>query len=135
MRFMENLDLKEMPDVVISELADADRISYEKVALPHQSLLSLNPMLGKPAGGARTICKTPTLYRVSNIVSGKVQSWEANISHSCPFDRAKKGSSALDAALAQGLEAEVAFWLGQHFCFALNDFHNLFDAILAVGRY
>ena len=86
-------------------------------------------MLGKPSGGARTICKTPTLYRVANLVTNRVQQWESHVSPSCPFDKAKKRSSALDAAFNRGLEAEVAFWLGQHFCSALNDFHKFFDTI------
>ena len=50
--------LKEMPDVVISDLADVDKLSFGMVAQPHQSLLSLNSVLGKPAGGSRTICNT-----------------------------------------------------------------------------
>ena len=116
--------LKEMPDIVISNLADVDKASYEKVVQPHQSLLSLNSVLGKPAGGIRTICKTGKLYIISNIVSTKVATWEKSIAQSCKHDTAMRGSSALDAALHRGLIAEVAFWLNEHFCSALNDFHN-----------
>ena len=119
--------LKEMLDVVISDLADADKLSFEMVAQPHQSLLSLNSVLGKLAGGGRTICKTPMLNRVSNLVTDSVSQWEANLAKDCTYDKARKGSSALDAALARGLEAEVAHWLNQDFLSILNDFHKFFD--------
>ena len=124
-----NTMLRKMPDVVISSIADASASAYLNVALPHQSLVSLNPVLGKPGGGIRTICKTPMLYRMYNIVSTAVMSWEAAISDSCPHDTAKKGNSALDAALGRNLLAEVAFWIGQVFGAALNDFHKFFDTI------
>ena len=64
-----------MPDVITTGLAEVDKLSYEMVAMPHQSLLSLSAVLGKPSGGIRTICKTGKLYIVSNSVSTKVGEW------------------------------------------------------------
>ena len=127
-----NTMLRKMPDVVISSIADASASAYLNVALPHQSLVFLNPVLGKPGGGIRTICKTPMLYRMYNIVSTAVMSWEAAISDSCPHDTAKKSNSALDAALGRNLLAEVAFWIGQIFGAALNDFHNFSIPLMLV---
>ena len=118
-----------MPDIVISNLADVDKASYEKVAQHHQSLLSLNSVLRKPAGGIHTICKSGKLCIIFNIVFTKVATWEKSTAQSCKHDTAMKGSSALDAALHRGLIAEVAFWLHEHFCSALNDFHKFFDTI------
>ena len=107
--------LQQMPDVIITGLAEVDKLSYELVAVPHQSLLSLGAVLGKPSGGIRTICKTGKLYIVSNLVSTSVTEWEQSISSLCKYDTARKGSNALDAALHRGLIAEVAFWLQEHF--------------------
>ena len=47
--------LQQMPDVIITGLAEVDKLSYEMVAQPHQSLLSLNTVLGKPSAGTRTV--------------------------------------------------------------------------------
>ena len=63
-----NTLLRKMPDVVISSIVDACASSYLKVALPHQSLVSLNPVLGKPGRGIRTICKTRMLYRMFTLL-------------------------------------------------------------------
>jgi hypothetical protein len=84
-----NSVLRKMPDVIISTIADASASAYLRVALPHQSLVSLNPVLGKPGGGIRTICMTPMLYRMFNIVSTLVAKWEQYISNSCTYDTAK----------------------------------------------
>ena len=93
--------LKELPDVCISSIADAIKQSVDEVAVPHQSLCSLNACLGKPSGGLRTISKLPMTNRLYNKVSNNVVNWEKQIiANACgPYETAKKGCSALDAAL------------------------------------
>ena len=119
-----NKTLRNMPDIVISNIADDCKKVVDTVCLPHQSLLSLNSVIGKPGGGLRTISCTPMITsRMINKVSSAVKAWEANISIDCSYDTAKKGCSALDAALARNLLAEVAFWLKQVFGAAFNDYH------------
>ena len=56
-------ELKYLPDFCISQMCDAYQDAYTKVVQPHQQLLNLDPMLGKPNKGFRTICKTPMWYR------------------------------------------------------------------------
>ena len=67
--------------------------------------------------------------RMINSVSSSVKTWEENISANCQYDTAKKGSNALDAALARNLLSEVAFWLKRAFGAAFNDYHKFFDTI------
>ena len=45
------------------------------------------------------------------------------MSANCQYDAAKKGSNAIDAALARNLSAEVAFWLKRAFGAAFNAYH------------
>ena len=51
--------IRSLPNCARAALASAVQEGFSRVALPHQWLLSLNPLLGK-ASGCRTICKTPT---------------------------------------------------------------------------
>ena len=70
--------LKIMPDICIAGIADCLKESVNKVALPHQSLCSLNSCLDKPGGGVRTISKLPMTNRLFNKVSTNVNKWENN---------------------------------------------------------
>ena len=99
-------DLKNLPDFSISELNDNLNLSRAKTALTYQSLLSLNPCLGKPNGTCRTICKTAMLYRMMCRMDNTVKQWEAHVRQ--PFDSAGKGSSALESALIRNILAELA---------------------------
>ena len=72
---------------------------------PLQNLINLNATLGKPSGGARTICKTPMLYRLSLRARVDVADWEELMTGD--FDTAGKGKSALLAAAYRSIEAEV----------------------------
>ena len=123
--------LKELPDVCISSIADAIKQSVDEVAVPHQSLCSLNACLGKPSGGLRTISKLPMTNRLYNKVSNNVVNWEKQIiANACgPYETAQKGCSALDAALYRNVVAEIAYWLNQIVACALNDYHKFFDTI------
>ena len=80
-----------MPDIVISNIADNCKAVVDTVCLPHQSLISLNSLLGKPGGEVRTISMAPMLTsRMLNSVSTSVKDWEANVSANCKYDTAKK---------------------------------------------
>ena len=63
---------------------------------PIQNMLNLHPLLGKPGGGSRKICKTPMLYRHTLRGREQVGQWEDNNTGS--FNTAGKGKSALLAA-------------------------------------
>ena len=56
--------LTQLPETCLRDFWGATNLAYSKAANPHQSLVSLNPLLGKPNGGTRTICLTPMLYRM-----------------------------------------------------------------------
>merc|ERR1712194_211641 len=64
-------------------------------------------LLPKPAGGHRTVAKTPVLYRMWGVSRRSViKEWEHD--HMLEVDGAAPGKSALDAALLRLLQAEVA---------------------------
>lgn len=57
----------------------------------------------------------------------EVHAWEeANV---CPFDSARKGGGALNAALFRNLTAEVALLCGQDICAAFADYRKYFDHV------
>ena len=72
-------ELKAIPNVCKAEVADAMQFSVRCIAWPHQNLLSLNPCLGKPDGGIRTICKTPMTYRIACRARKEVAQWEIGV--------------------------------------------------------
>ena len=88
--------------------------------------MSLNPCLGKPAGGLRTICKTPMLYRMQCRTDQTIKEWE--LRNLQPYDSACKNSSSAKALL-RNLTAEVAMWLGKFSAGVFNDYHKFFDTI------
>ena len=52
----------------------------QKTAQQIQNLINLNAVLGKPAAGTRTICKTPMLYRMTLRGRSEVAEWEKYMS-------------------------------------------------------
>ena len=86
---------------------------------PYQSLLNLNPLLGKPKGH-RTICKTPMLYRFVSKHIHTISEWERNSRQ--PHDACIKGSSALNTATARSTLNEAYSALGYTCVNVLNDF-------------
>ena len=115
-------ELKALPKLVLKDLANVFSSCFNSAANPHQNLLSLNPCLGKPNGGVRTISKTPMLYRMmSRCVFDSVVDWEQkHKQHS--FDTAARGSSALAAALFRNTLSEMAYFNGEESMLICNDF-------------
>ena len=111
----------------LTDIALSLQAALNSIAMPHQNLLSLNALLGKPGGDCRTVCKTPMLYRVLLRADTKVREWE--LKHKVAFDSAVAGASALQAALKRNLLAEVSFWLGRPCASVFNDYEKFFDAI------
>jgi len=52
------------------------KILHQKTVQPIQNMLNLHPLLGKPGGASRTICKTPMLYRHTLRGRDHVAQWE-----------------------------------------------------------
>jgi len=123
-------ELRGLPLPARSGLAESIDCTLSVLALPHQSLISLNALLGKPNLDDRTICKTPMLYRTLTRADKEVREWEA--SNAQAYDSAKAGSSALLAALARNLNAEIASWLGYHVASIFNDYHKFFDTLRII---
>ena len=117
-------EIAALPIECLNLLADALSHGFDRVAAPHQNLMSLNPCLGKPSGDCRTICKTPMLYRLFLRDNVSVREWE--ISHKKPYDTASIGSSALIAALLRNLQMEVATLLNMCCATILNDYQKFF---------
>ena len=121
-------DLKAIPPFCREPLAAAVDFSLQSVAQPIQTLINLNPLLGKPSGGFRTICKTPILsYRLAVRSFNRVEKWETDVP--AVFDQAGKGRSALAAALDRDVFTEVYLTLGYIVAAAFHDFHKFFDTI------
>ena len=120
-------ELRGLPLIARQDIADKINLAFQTLAWPHQSIVSLNPCLGKPNGGVRTICKTPMLYRMSLRGLKGVPKWERMFTQA--YDKAKRGSSCLLAALAKGLRAEVAHWRKRVPLSVFNDIEKFFDTI------
>jgi len=120
-------ELRMLPDIIKKQFARAIQSSLRAVAIPHQHLLSLNPLLGKPNKTCRTVCKTPVAYRMTLRANTSVREWE--VENKQEYDTATVGSSALMAALRRNLRAELAFWLSEHFATILNDYEKYFDTL------
>ena len=119
-------ELKELPKCVASDLVSVLNISLQIAVTPHQNLLSLNPCLGKPGNGVRTICKTPMIVRnLSRTIFGDVKKWEEDNLQT--YDSAARGASALQAALLKNLMAEIAYWNNETTFCLLADYHTCFD--------
>ncbi len=101
--------------------------AHQLSVAPHQHLLNLNPLLGKPGGGSRTVCKTPVLYRMECRADEEVEVWERE--NKTVYDSAAERSSAFLSACLRNLKAEVASMLGISICCLYNDFHNLFGSL------
>ena len=110
-------ELRGLPSQAKSWIAKSIEMPLNRACVPHQDLVSLNPLLGKKVG-CRTICKTPMLYRMTIRADSEVPDWEDR--NKQPYDKATKGSSALQAALWRNLMAELAHWLGEDFACVLN---------------
>ena len=121
-------ELKQMPKCVLSMFLNVINLTYQNAANPHQSLISLNPLLGKPSGGTRTICLTPMLYRQTcRTQAFQIKHWEKE--HVEDFDMARPGSSALNAALVRNVLAGVAMHEGLNTIAVFNDLMHFFDTV------
>jgi hypothetical protein len=120
-------ELKGLPHECKAAISETVHVSLQEVTICHQWLISLNALLGKPSKECRTVTKTPMLYRMALRADDKVQCWEHDNKQG--YDTAKAGSSALLAALARNLTAELAHWLGLQFASIYNDYHKFFDTL------
>ena len=119
-------ELLQLPSQCIAEIASSLNTALNKLVQPYQSLLNLNPLLGKPKGH-RTICKTPMLYRFVCKHMQSIAQWEAKAK--APHDACIKGSSASLAATARITLNEAYVVLGHTSINILNDFSKFFDTV------
>lgn len=120
-------DLRRLPQQAKSDLSHHICNYLNDVVVPHQNLVSLNALLGKPNGTCRTVCKTTILHRMAMRADSSVRQWEND--NLQEYDKASVGSSALLAALKRNLAAEIAHWLGKSFAAVFNDFEKYFDTM------
>ena len=57
-------EFQALPKCMILKFLRFLNLSFQKISNPHQCLTSINPLLGKPGGGVRTVCLTPMPYRL-----------------------------------------------------------------------
>lgn len=122
-----NTDIKKAPTKVKERLATSIRYSTKKAVQPIQNMLNLHPLLGKPGGGSRTICKTPMLYRHTLRGREQVALWEE--ANTGPFDTSGKGKSARLAAAYRSIKAEVYGQTEDQVIAVFHDFEKFFDTI------
>ena len=116
-------ELRSLPWCCRSKVAEGIDRSFQRLAWPHQHVLSLSPLLGKPTGGTRAITKTPMLYRISLRGLGGAKEWESEFTQT--YDKAKRGSSALLTALCRGLRAEIAKYINKVPAAVFNDMEKI----------
>ena len=121
------VELVNIPPIVKQPIVYSLNDALQRIALPYQLMLNLNPCLGTPNGESRTITKTPFLYRMLMRANTQTRQWEKD--NAASFDSCRSGSSALQAALVRNLRAELGFWLGEHVASVFNDFEKFFDSI------
>ena len=121
-------ELRAVPDLVLDSFTNVLNNSLKVAATPHQNLMSLHPCLGKPNNGARTICKTPMIFRnQSRVLFHDVVKWE--LDNPRDYDSAQRGSSALQSALYKSLMAEMAHFNHQESIMLLADYEKFVDTV------
>ena len=120
-------ELRGLPAFARNSISDIIQKSFTCLVWPHQQLLSLNPCLGKPNGGVRTVCKTPMLYRMAIRAVHGAADWEKTFSQH--YDKAKSNSSAHFAAVQRNFRLELHSWSGNVSAVVFNDFAKFFDTI------
>lgn len=117
-----------LDDVVLEPIASAIDLCVVNLTWAPQMLCNLNPELLKATGGARTITKTPKLYRLwCRTRRPAIKAWENTISK--PYDTCVHGMSALGAAAGRSLSCEIASRNGLKSCTSLFDLDKFFDTI------
>ncbi len=110
------------------ELAEIMRTSIRELVWPVQSLLVLMGLLGKKAGGTRTIAIIATFGRLPlAAVKGEVRAWDEKVAN--PHDTALKGRRPADETARRHMRVEVATLLGKHSVLILWDMKAFFDSL------
>ena len=89
--------LAALPDVALRSFLVWFRLCHARLSWPSWFLCVLMAAIPKPAGGERTVAKTPMLYRMYGAMRRQhVKDWELRVAQS--WDVACPGGSALEAA-------------------------------------
>ena len=104
----DNLHLRrlaELPDVALEHLGMLFKQSVATLTVPLQDLLNVMVLLGKKAGGSRTIVIMASFYRATMMCfCPQIRAWDADqVSF---WDSALAGSSSLRAAILRALKVE-----------------------------
>ena len=96
-------ELEGLPDQALEELGELMRSCVADLALPGGAMVNRMVLLGKKAGGSRTIAIMTTLYRLlMALLQGEVGDWDER--EAGFWDTAVKGSSSRRAQLLRALE-------------------------------
>ena len=117
------------PSEAIDDLVGLLNSIEESLAWPQQAILNKLVFLTKPNGDDRSIGLGAFLFRLwQKIRSPVTRSWEEVWTQE--WDTAKKGSSAIKAALRRAVASEVAVLKGLLSAAVLWDLTSFFDTIL-----
>ncbi len=121
-------EVAESTEEARGELACIMRTAIHKVAWPVQSLLVLMGLLGKKAGGTRTIAIISSFGRLLlAAVKDEVRAWDEQVAN--PHDTALKGRRPADETARRHLRVEVATLLGKFSALVLWDMKAFFDSL------
>ena len=120
--------MAELPDVAFDQLGGLYRQSVATLSLPVQALLNVMCLLGKKAGGSRTIVACCSFYREIMKLNGFTIR-ERDLEHGHRFDSALAGCSSLRAAVLRALKIENATAHGKDCAHMLWDMDKFYDSI------
>eukprot|EP00973_Karenia_brevis_P070762 9836034-Karenia_brevis.AAC.1 len=126
--FWSNRALLHLPDAALDALG-LEMYNWQiNVMWPRQLLYQLVLLLQKPAGGDRPITLLAMVVRLlTRLWMPMVKSWARH--QQLPWDTAKEGSSALQAAFDRASRDEIAYWEGRQACSILWDLKKFYDSI------
>ena len=104
----DHLQLRRMarlPDIALEQLGSLFRQSLATLTIPMQELLNIMCLLGKKAGGSRTIAIMASFYRaLMKFFCPTIRDWD--VSKGKFWDSALAGNSSLRAAVERALKVE-----------------------------
>ena len=126
--FWSTGQLRPLPLECLAGLAGVITASHNSLQWPCQLLMNIMALIPKPAGGERSIAKTPLLYRLFNVMNmPKMRQWGDDTV--ADFDFATRGKSALTSSALRAWSNEIARVSDQHSLSILWDVDKFFDSL------
>ena len=117
-----------LPDAALAQLGMLFKQSVATLTVPMQDLLNMLSLLGKKAGGSRTIAIMASFYRaLMKLFCPQIREWDAAKGHF--WDSALAVSSSLRAAVLRALKVENGSMRGAWVGHLLWDMAKFYDSV------